>query len=233
MPRKNAKAASSESDGKEFFAAIAQIEKEKGIPSGYMMEKITQALASAYKRDHEGAGDNIEVRADPEKGDVRMYIKKDVVETVDNPAAEISLEEAREKLPHAQLGDVVRIEVKTKNFGRIAAQTARQVIIQGIREAERGMVYDEFNSKEHEILTATVLRILPDTGDMIVRIGGGSDNFVMSSSNLPPYMANISFHIAVSPKILTGGQIIVQTSRIFSFLCPNRYGCVWCRPFSP
>ena len=95
MPRKNAKAASSESDGKEFFAAIAQIEKEKGIPSGYMMEKITQALASAYKRDHEGAGDNIEVRADPEKGDVRMYIKKDVVETVDNPAAEISLEEAR------------------------------------------------------------------------------------------------------------------------------------------
>ena len=64
-------------------------------------------------------------------------------------------------------------------------------------------------------------------------LGGGSDNFVMSSSNLPPYMANISFHIAVSPKILTGGQIIVQTSRIFSFLCPNRYGCVWCRPFSP
>jgi len=65
-------------------------------------------------------------------------------------------------------------------------------------------------------------------------LGGGSDNFVMSSSDLtPPYMANISFHIAVSPKILTGGQIIVQTSRIFSLLCPNRYGCVWCRPFSP
>ena len=173
MPRKNAKAASSESDGKEFFAAIAQIEKEKGIPSGYMMEKITQALASAYKRDHEGAGDNIEVRADPEKGDVRMYIKKDVVETVDNPAAEISLEEAREKLPHAQLGDVVRIEVKTKNFGRIAAQTARQVIIQGIREAERGMVYDEFNSKEHEILTGIVTRIDPRSGAVVLRISAG------------------------------------------------------------
>ncbi|MGF0006244.1 transcription termination factor NusA [Eubacteriales bacterium SGI.150] len=175
MPRKNAKAASSESDGKEFFAAIAQIEKEKGIPSGYMMEKITQALASAYKRDHEGAGDNIEVRADPEKGDVRMYIKKDVVETVDNPAVEISLEEAREKLPHAQLGDVVRIEVKTKNFGRIAAQTARQVIIQGIREAERGMVYDEFNSKEHEILTGIVTRIDPRSGAASLRIGSGSE----------------------------------------------------------
>ena len=175
MPRKNAKAASSESDGKEFFAAIAQIEKEKGIPSGYMMEKITQALASAYKRDHEGAGDNIEVRADPEKGDVRMYIKKDVVETVDNPAAEISLEEAREKLPHAQLGDVVRIEVKTKNFGRIAAQTARQVIIQGIREAEQGMVYDEFSSKEHELLTGEVTRIDPRTGAATLRIRSGSE----------------------------------------------------------
>ena len=140
MPRKNTKTNSNESDGKEFFAAIAQIEKEKGIPAGYMMEKITQALASAYKRDHEGAGDNIEIKANPETGEVRMFVLKDIVETVDNPAVEMSLEEARRALPHAQLGDVVRIEVKTKNFGRIAAQTARQVIIQGIREAERDMV---------------------------------------------------------------------------------------------
>ena len=162
-------------DLQKYDDEIAQIEQEKGIKPGYMMEKITQALASAYKRDHEGAGDNIEVRADPEKGDVRMYIKKDVVETVDNPAAEISLEEAREKLPHAQLGDVVRIEVKTKNFGRIAAQTARQVIIQGIREAERGMVYDEFNSKEHEILTGIVTRIDPRSGAASLRIGSGSE----------------------------------------------------------
>ena len=175
MPRKNAKAASSESDGKEFFAAIAQIEKEKGIPSGYMMEKITQALASAYKRDHEGAGDNIEVRADPEKGDVRMYIKKDVVETVDNPAAEISLEEAREKLPHAQLGDVVRIEVKTNFFGRTAAQTALLFTSPATRAPARGMVYDEFNSKEHEILTGIVTRIDPRSGAASLRIGSGSE----------------------------------------------------------
>ena len=174
MPRKNAKAASSESDGKEFFAAIAQIEKEKGIPSGYMMEKITQALASAYKRDHEGAGDNIEVKANPETGEVRMFILKDIVESVDNPATEISLEEARSAIPHAELGDVVRIEVKPRNFGRIAAQTARQVIIQGIREAERGMVYDEFSSKEHEILTGTVHRIDP-RGTVHLRIGSGNE----------------------------------------------------------
>ena len=169
MPRKNTKTNSNESDGKEFFAAIAQIEKEKGIPAGYMMEKITQALASAYKRDHEGAGDNIET------GEVRMFVLKDIVETVDNPAVEMSLEEARRALPHAQLGDVVRIEVKTKNFGRIAAQTARQVIIQGIREAERDMVYDKFSSKEHEILTGVVTRVDPKSGAANLRINSSSE----------------------------------------------------------
>ena len=175
MPRKNTKTNSNESDGKEFFAAIAQIEKEKGIPAGYMMEKITQALASAYKRDHEGAGDNIEIKANPETGEVRMFVLKDIVETVDNPAVEMSLEEARRALPHAQLGDVVRIEVKTKNFGRIAAQTARQVIIQGMREAERGMVFDEFTSKEHEILTGLITRIDPRSGGASLRISSGSE----------------------------------------------------------
>lgn len=178
MPRKNSKvkANSSESDGREFFAAISQIEREKGIPSGYMMEKITQALISAYKRDHEGAGDNIEVKANPDTGEIRMFVLKDIVETVDNSAMEISLEEARRALPHAELGDVVRIEVKTRNFGRIAAQTARQVIIQGIREAERGMVYDEFSSKEREILTGVVTRIDPRSGAANLKIGAGNEH---------------------------------------------------------
>lgn len=164
-----------ELDGKEFFAAIALIEKEKGIPREYMLEKITQALVSAYKRDHEGLSDNVVVDANAEKGEVRMFVKKDVVETVDNPAMEISLEEARNSLPNAQLGDVVRIEIKTRNFGRIAAQTARQVIIQGMREAERGMIYDEFNSKEHEMLTGVVTRIDPRSGAVSLRIGSGSE----------------------------------------------------------
>ena len=160
MPKKNAKAQkSNELDGAEFFAAINLIEKEKGIPKAYMLEKITQALVSAYKRDHEGAGDNVAVEADQEAGTVRMFVKKDVVEEVDNPACEISLAEAQAALPRAQLGDVIRIEVKPKSFGRIAAQTARQVIIQGIREAEQGMVYDEFSSKEHEPVSYTHLTL--------------------------------------------------------------------------
>ena len=110
-----------ELDGPEFFAAIAQIEQEKGIKPGYMMEKITQALLSAYRRDHEGVGDNLVIEANEETATVRLFLKKDIVEVVDNPATEISLDEARSVLPQAQLGDVVRIEIKPKNFGRVAA----------------------------------------------------------------------------------------------------------------
>ncbi|MGE4276433.1 MAG: transcription termination factor NusA [Lawsonibacter sp.] len=164
-----------ELDGKEFFAAISQIEQEKGIKPGYMMEKITQALLSAYRRDHEGVGENLVIEANEESATVRLFLKKDIVESVDNPATEISLDEARSVLPHAQLGDVVRMEVKPKNFGRVAAQTARQVIIQGIREAEQGMVYDEFCSKEHELLTGVITRIDPRNGSVALRIHSGSE----------------------------------------------------------
>ncbi|MBU5435213.1 transcription termination factor NusA [Pseudoflavonifractor sp. MSJ-37] len=177
--RKNAKGKaqkSNELDTAEFFTAIHMIEEEKGIPSSYMIDKIGQALVTAYKRDHEGAGDNITVEANEELGTVRMFIKKDVVEVVDDPSTEMSLEEARAALPRAQLGDVLRIEIKPRNFGRIAAQTARQVIIQGMREAERGMIYDEFNSKEHEILTGLVTRIDPRSGAASLRIGSGNES---------------------------------------------------------
>ena len=166
---------SNEMDGKEFFEAIHQIEQEKGIKPGYMMEKVTQALLSAYRRDHEGVGENLVMEADEEKGTVRLFLKKEIVEVVDNPATEISLEDARSVLPQAELGDVVRMEVKAKSFGRIAAQTARQVIIQGIREAEQGMVYDEFSGKENELLTGVITRIDPRNGAVALRIHSGSE----------------------------------------------------------
>ena len=175
MAKKKVAAKSTELDAKEFFSAISDIEREKGIPKAYMIEKITQALVAAYKRDHEGITDNVVVDANEEKCEVRMYVKKDVVEVVDNPQTEISLEDAQKALPRAQLGDVLRIEIKPKNFGRIAAQTARQVIIQGMREAERGMVFDEFSSKEHEILTGTVTRVDERTGSVAIRLTSGGE----------------------------------------------------------
>ena len=164
-----------EGDAQEFFLALDMLEKERGIKKEYMLEKITQALVSAYKRDHEGAEENIVIQADPEKNILRMIIRRDVVETVDNPYTEISLEDARKSLPNVGLGDVVSSEVKTKNFGRIAAQTARQVIIQGIREAERGMVYDAFSGKTQELMTGTVTRIDPITGALHVRLSSGKE----------------------------------------------------------
>ncbi|MFR0733286.1 MAG: transcription termination factor NusA [Oscillospiraceae bacterium] len=116
-----------------------------------------------------------------------MVQQRTVVEEVENPASEISLDAARNTSPNAQPGDVIRIPVKVENFGRIAAQTAKQVIIQGIREAERGAVYDNYSSKAQEILTGTVLRMDP-SGDMYIRIGTGterSDAILRAGEQIP------------------------------------------------
>ena len=154
----------------EIFAALAQLEKERGIPQSYMIEKITQALVAAYKKDKDGYTDNVFVEVKDD--DMHMYVQKEVVDDVITPATEITLDAARKISKTAQLGDLVNVDVQTKAFGRIAAQTAKQVIIQGIREAERGMIFESFSSKEHEILTGSVLRFEPN-GDMTIRIGVG------------------------------------------------------------
>ena len=156
----------------EIFAALRQLEKERGIPVDYMVEKITQALVAAYKKDRDGYTDNVYVELTEDA--MRMYAQKEVVDEVITPATEVTLDAARKVDPHAQLGDLVNVEIKTQACGRIAAQTAKQVIIQGIREAERGMIFESFSSKEHEILTGSVLRFEPN-GDMTIRIGQGTD----------------------------------------------------------
>ena len=157
----------------EIFAALRQLEKERGIPVEYMVERITQALVAAYKKDKDGYTDNVFVELTEEK--MRMYVQKEVVDEVITPTTEITLDAARKIDKKIEMGDLINVEIKTQNFGRIAAQTAKQVIIQGIREAERGKIFDSFSSKEHEILTGTVLRIAPDNGDITVRIGQGTD----------------------------------------------------------
>ena len=159
----------------EIFAALAMLEKERGIPQNFMMGKIIQALTTAYKRDHEG-GENVIVDVDEDKHDLRMYVQKEIVEEVMDPANEISLEDAKKRSAKNELGGVVNIPVENVEFGRIAAGNGKQVIIQGLREAEHGMIYDEFNSKQHEILTGTVVRIDPRNGNVILKIGTGSES---------------------------------------------------------
>ena len=159
----------------EIFAALAMLEKERGIPQSFMMGKIIQALTTAYKRDHEGV-ENVIVDVDEEKKDLKMFVQKEIVEEVENPGSQISLEEAKRLSAKNELGGIVNIPVESVEFGRIAAGNGKQVIIQGLREAEHGMIYDEFNSKQHEILTGTVSRIDPRTGNVSLRIGTGAES---------------------------------------------------------
>jgi N utilization substance protein A len=159
----------------EFFEAIADIEKEKGIPRQYMYDKINQAMLTAFRRDNPECGDNVEVILDEDKKQIDMVINKTVTEEVEDPNLEINLEAAKKIAKKAKLGDVIGVPVEPKKFGRIAAQSAKQVIIQGIREAERGIIYDEFNSKEHEILTGVVTRVEPRNGSVSIRISSNSE----------------------------------------------------------
>ena len=154
----------------EFFTALELLEKEKGIPKEYMLERVEAALISAYKRD-QGGNSNVRVSIDPEKKDVRVYQQMDIVEEVEDEATQMTLEDAKKINKRYVLGGVAEIELKPKNFRRLSAQTAKQVIIQGIREAERGMMIKEYESKREEIITAVVQKIDPLTGNATVDTG--------------------------------------------------------------
>ena len=162
--------------GAEIFASLRELEKLKGISVEYMVERLKQALTNAYRKDRE---DNRDVPAEnvvvdlTEKG-LSMYQVKTVVEEVEDSALEIHIDAARNIDPDAKVGENVSIPVDIQKFGRIAAQTAKQVVIQGIREAERGMVYESYSSKAQELLTGTVLKRDP-SGDIFVRVGQGND----------------------------------------------------------
>lgn len=159
----------------EFFEAVEDIEREKGIPKEYMFDKITQAMLAAFRKDHPEYEGDVRVLLDEKGKKIQLIENKTVVDDVYEPYQEVDLEEARKVVKNAQLGDVISIPVEPKNFGRIAAQAAKQVIIQGIREAERGMVYDEFTSKEHELLTGVISRIDPRTGAASIKINSNAE----------------------------------------------------------
>lgn len=159
----------------EFFKAIEEIEKDKGIPAQYMYDRIRQAMLAAFRRDNPEYGDNVEIVLDENSKKIEMNINRTVVEEVTDPCTEITPDAAKKIVKRAKLGDVIACPVDTKKFGRIAAQSAKQVIIQGIREAERGIVYEEFTSREHEILTGVVSHIDSRNGNISIRISSNSE----------------------------------------------------------
>jgi N utilization substance protein A len=142
----------------DFLTAITQLSAEKNLPKEVVFEAVEAALASAYKKDAL-ANANLVVKIDPNTGGARVFMQKAVVEEVEDPKVEISLEEARQIQPNTYVGDTVNIEVTPANAGRIAAQTAKQVVLQRLREAEREVVFEEYSGKEGDIISGVVHRL--------------------------------------------------------------------------
>ena len=149
------------------------LEKERGLPADYLLEKIKNAIVIAVKKDYEVEDENVSVVIEPDQGKFSVSLLKTVVEEVEDPATEISLEEAQQKKKSCKAGDEYAIPLKTKDFGRIAAQTAKHVIRQGLKEAERNQMYAEMQSKAHEIISAVVTNIEPVKGIVTLELGKG------------------------------------------------------------
>ena len=221
----------------EIFAALAMLEKERGIPQTFMMDKIIQAVTTAYKRDHKDV-ENVIVDVDEEHQRLKMYVQKNVVAEEDyvDPFNEIPVEEAKTISARYEIVDVVNIPVDNTEFGRIAAGNGKQVIIQGLREAERGMVYDEFNSKQHEILTGVVTRIDPRTNAVSLRIGTGTESteaLLLSGEQVPGEELVEGQHVKVYVvdvrRSTRGPQILISRThpglvkRLFELEVPEIY----------
>ena len=155
---------------KEFFEAVKMLEEEKGLSAEYLYEKIAGAIIVAAKHDYNGK-DIVHCDIDPEKEKIKVYVRKNVVEEIEDEDTDLTLEQAQEIRKSAKVGKTIDIPLKTKDFGRIVAQTAKHVIRQGIREAERGKQFEEFQSKNQELVTAKIHRVDPVTGNATVEIG--------------------------------------------------------------
>ena len=219
----------------EIFAALDMLEKEKGIPQHYMMDKITQALINAYKHDHPDV-EEVLVRVDEEHRTLKMYIQKTVVDEVENPGSEISRADAKAIAGSIGVGETVSLPVDNVEFGRIAAGNGKQIIIQGLKEAERDMIYNQFSGKEHEILTGTVTRIDPRNGNVSLRIGTGSeatDALLSASEQVPGEVLTegerVKVYMVEVRRGTRGAQVVVSRThpglvkRLFELEVPEIY----------
>lgn len=180
---------------KDFFDALDKLEEEKGIPKDYMIEKVEAALINAFKRE-KGGQSNVRVVLDPEKKDVKVFEQKTVVEEVTDPNTEIGLAEAKEISKRNKIGSVIETKLDTKNFRRLSAQAAKQVIIQAIREAERSMATKAYESKREEIITAVVDKVDDYTGNLVLDTGT-SRATLMASEQIPGEHFNVGDHLKV------------------------------------
>ena len=194
----------------EFVEALNALEKERGISKDILIMAIEAALTSAYKRNY-GSTANVRAEVDPTTGEFRIYASKTVVDTVENPLNEILLADAKRVNMLYEVGDVLEEEVKAKEFSRIAAQTAKQVVVQRIREAERGVIYEEYVEKENEVLTAIVQRV--EKGNVYVELGK-TDGILTPNEMIPgeTYENNdrIKVYVLEVRKDSKGPQVLVS-----------------------
>lgn len=213
----------------EFIEAIDQIEKEKGISKDVLFDALEASLISAYKKNY-GTAQNVSVDINSETGEVKVYSKKRVTEDVQDPLLEIDLNDAVKINPSFEVGDIVSIEVTPKKFGRIAAQTAKQVVMQRIREAERDVIYDEFSGRETDIVTGLVQRL--DNKNVIVDLGK-VEVFLPYSEQIPGEIyeqgSRVKVYILEVKKTTKGPAITVSRShpglvkRLFELEVPEIY----------
>ena len=155
-------------ENKELIMALDELEKERGISKDYLLESLEVALVAAYKKNFDSA-ENVKVEIDSQTGEIHVYAQKEVVETVENSQLQISLEDAKKVEKKAKIGDIINIETKPKDFGRIAAGAAKQHVIQKVREAERNMIFDEYNDRKGEIVTGIIQKA--DKGTVVLDLG--------------------------------------------------------------
>ena len=156
-------------DSKELVIAMDELEKEKGIKKDYMLESIETALVTAYKRNYDSTAENVKVTMNAETGEIHVYAEKEVVENVEDDKIQINLSDAKKINKKLEIGDTAQIEIIPRNFGRIAAQTAKQVIIQKIREASRNVLFEEFSERKGEIVSGLIQKA--DGGIVVVDLG--------------------------------------------------------------
>ncbi len=213
----------------DFMMALESIEEEKGIKKEILFEAIEAALISAYKRNFDSAH-NVKVNIDRESGDIKVFSCLDVVENVTNPQQEIDIDEAKSKDPNKDIGDVVEEEVTPKNFGRIAAQTAKQVVIQRIREAERELIFEEYIDREEDIVTGLVQRF--EHRNAIINLGK-TEAVLPPSEQIPGEVHRqgdrIKAFILEVKKTTKGPQIVISRThpgllkRLFELEVPEIY----------
>ncbi|MBR5129091.1 MAG: transcription termination/antitermination protein NusA [Firmicutes bacterium] len=197
---------------KEFIQAIEDLEKERQISKDVLIEAIESALVSAYKKNY-GTSNNVRVDIDRENGDIAVLMRMDVVEEVEDDLTQISVEEAREIDYRYEAGDIVEYQVTPRDFGRIAAQTAKQVVVQRIREAERGMIFENYSTRQGEIVTGTVQRISGET--MFINLGR-TEGILSANEQVPgeTYKVNDRLKVFIMDvkKTTKGPQVFLSRS---------------------